>query len=1048
MQQLVTAIGLSTAVISLQAVAQVEEITVTARKTAENLQEIPLAITAFDSETLNRRGINDIDALAQNTAGLVFDYGITNQDTRVVIRGLSPTRGRQNIAFLQDNIDISSEAINTAGGSLLVNPRYLDFERIEVVKGPQSALYGRAAFNGAINYVTKDPGDTFEFEATGDASTAAGSGNDSYTTTVAAGGPLTDTFGLRASGTWWDEDGYYNNPFTADDNLGGGDGYGVSLKGVWQPTESFKLKARVGYSDDEYEQRPAAFLDYNTLTFFPNEALTPQWVTVQKIDPNGSDDDFRNLRYDVCGPLYVEGQANNGVINPETAASDCANNPDATQVSPNDPPYVKSPLFTAPVASFTGKVPDTDELDIRLSPDPDTIDPNGIRQPKDYPGTQIDVLRASIEAQWDLQAGSITSWTGYTDSDQDVNIDFDKFAANPDDVYAALFQSPTGPGPDGVLGTNDDIACSLSGGDCAWATQQIDFTTDTDQISQELRWASSVGDLFNYTVGGLYWKEETTQIEHSATARASDGNFIFGPRESLSGTFPNCYSAAAGPLPGTGIQAFMPDWSFLLAPNFANFPVEGLGGPEDVSVPAGNNFLCPASSSDVLQYLDERANILSRRYEANTDHWSVYGSIDFDLTETVRFAFEGRYTNEREEQIQPILDESDPDFAVRQSPSSIQPNCGQSPDSPMPDGDICGPTIPSDVGVDGIWRSPLTKGLKVSTRSDFFAPRATFEWRPIDKQMYYVSYAEGKKPGGFSRLTAGSGGFEPDEALFKEEKLQVYEIGAKTTLFNDRLLLNVAGYYQDFTDKQVPTTLINSRTGLSTAAVENAGEAEIWGLEVESTWAPTDRITFGLAYTYLDSEYKDFIITSNSSNDLTRASNEPYFSDDPNVGTGIYNVGNSCANISARSAIDPNGAPEPNLRCEINLSGNELEDVPEHSLNLNAQYIAPLFSSGFEWYIQGDYVYQDERYLEQWNDNQLDDYWLVNARAGIVNESWEAIFYVDNVFDDETVRTAQTGPGISTGNFINGPPIVRNQVIAYPAPPRVFGLRIKYTFGR
>jgi outer membrane receptor protein involved in Fe transport len=257
----------------------------------------------------------------------------------------------------------------------------------------------------------------------------------------------------------------------------------------------------------------------------------------------------------------------------------------------------------------------------------------------------------------------------------------------------------------------------------------------------------------------------------------------------------------------------------------------------------------------------------------------------------------------------------------------------------------------------------------------------------------------------------------------------------------------MAGYYQDFTDKQVPTTLINFTTGLSTAAVENAGEAEIWGFELEADWAATDRLTLGMAYNYLDSEYKDFAITSNSSNDLTRASSEVYISDDPVVGLGDYRIGNSCENPSARSAVDAFGGPTPDLRCEIDLSGNELEDVPKHSLNLNAGYIAPLTNTDFEWYLQGDYVFQDERYLEQWNDNQLESYSLVNARAGLLNDSWEAILYVDNVFDDDTVRSAQTGPGISTGNFINGPTRVRNQVIAYPAAPRVFGFRMKYTFG-
>jgi outer membrane receptor protein involved in Fe transport len=1047
--------------------AQIEEIVVTARKKAENIQDIPLAITAFDAETIQRKGINNIADLAKNTAGLVFDSGITSQDTRVVIRGLSPTRGRQNIAFLQDNIDISSEAISTAGGSLLVNPRYLDFERIEVLKGPQSALYGRAAFNGAINYVTKDPGDEFEFDILADANNASGSDNNEYSITAAGGGPVTDTFGLRASGSYWNEDGYYNNPFTSPDNLGGGDGFGLSLKGVWQPADEISVKLRVAYSDDHYEQRPAAFLEYNQLSFLPTEAITRMWVTEEFTgDPDNPDQvaDFNFYRYDVCGPS----QLNDGTPgdNPITAATDCAQNSDTTRIADG---RVKSPLFTAPVAAFRGKIPDTDELNIRLSPDPRSIDPNGINKPDDYPGTDMDVFRGSLEFDWQVLNGTVTSWTGYTTANQDVRIDFDKYAANPDDLHAALIQSDTGPGADGVLGTDDDIFCSLSGGDCAWGTQQIDFSTDTDQFSEEIRYSSDLDGAINYTVGGMFWYEDTKQEEFSTTARASDGIFPFvGSDEfipAMGSTRPNCYSAEAGPAAGVAMQAFMPDWEDYLRPAGPPGPplseeqftgILGLRGPEGVSIPIGFNMLCPPSGSDILQYLDDRAIIQSRDKEAETKHYSFYAMTDFELSEAWTLSLEGRYTNEREEQTQPILDPADPEFNVRQSPSSIQPNCGTSPDSPMPpqdgevDGNVCGPSIPADTPETGPWRTPDTLGTTVATRTSFFTPRAALEWRPADNQMYYLSYAVGKKPGGFSRLTGGSGGFEPREAEYDEETLDVYELGAKTTLFNNRLMLNSAFYYQDFDDKQVPTTQINFQTGLSTAAVENAGSAEIWGFELEAQWAPTDRLNFGLAYNYLDAEYVDFKIKSSSLNDLTRNSSEIYRSSDPIVGNGDYRVGNSCplGAISARAAIDgQSGAVVPDMLCEIDLSGNTLEDVPKHSLNLNAMYTAPLLDTGAEWYIEGEYVFQDERFLEQSNDSWVDSYYIVDARIGLMTDSWTATFYVENVFEDETVRSAQTGPGISTGLFINGPPRVRNQVIAYPAPPRVFGLRLQYKFG-
>ena len=130
--------------------AQLEEITVTARKRAESLQEVPVSVTAFTAEAIQSKGIRNVADVVKYTTGLSFDKGFAPQDTRPNIRGLPTTRGRPPVGVLLDGIDISSESIATAGGSSLMNLKLVDVERIEVVKGPQSALYGRVAFGGAM----------------------------------------------------------------------------------------------------------------------------------------------------------------------------------------------------------------------------------------------------------------------------------------------------------------------------------------------------------------------------------------------------------------------------------------------------------------------------------------------------------------------------------------------------------------------------------------------------------------------------------------------------------------------------------------------------------------------------------------------------------------------------------------------------------------------------------------------------------------------------------------------------------------------------------
>ena len=132
----------------------IEEITVTARNRAENLQEVPLAISVFTSEQLDKATIKNINDLANYTSNMTFNSSENGRLNIPVIRGMGmiDTRGFDN------NVSIFLDGVFVSGRSSQ-NVSMLDLERVEVVKGPQSALYGRNSFSGAINYVTKKPND-------------------------------------------------------------------------------------------------------------------------------------------------------------------------------------------------------------------------------------------------------------------------------------------------------------------------------------------------------------------------------------------------------------------------------------------------------------------------------------------------------------------------------------------------------------------------------------------------------------------------------------------------------------------------------------------------------------------------------------------------------------------------------------------------------------------------------------------------------------------------------------------------------------------------
>jgi outer membrane receptor protein involved in Fe transport len=235
--------------------AQLEEITVTARKRTESLQEVPLTITAFTADTIERTGIRSVQDVAKFTPGLSWDKGFAPQDTRPNIRGLPTTRGRPPIGILLDGIDMSSESIATAGGSSLMNMKLVDVERIEVVKGPQSALYGRVAFGGAINYISKKPnleqteGNVFLDVAT----------DSLYEVRGAVNVPLSEgKMALRVNGVYNDFDGFYKNEVSGE-KLGGWKTQGIAAALRFAPTEGVDFVLRTSYSDDQMEPRPSYY---------------------------------------------------------------------------------------------------------------------------------------------------------------------------------------------------------------------------------------------------------------------------------------------------------------------------------------------------------------------------------------------------------------------------------------------------------------------------------------------------------------------------------------------------------------------------------------------------------------------------------------------------------------------------------------------------------------------------------------------------------------------------------------------------------------------
>src|SRR5262245_36724267 len=136
-----------------------EEIVVTAQKREQNVQDVPIAISAFSAETLRDKAVGDIGALTRFAPNVNLDTGSPfSGDTSVLsasIRGI----GQDDFAFnLDPGVGVYLDGVYLAR-TIGANQSLLDVDRIEILKGPQGTLFGRNTIGGAISIVTHTPGD-------------------------------------------------------------------------------------------------------------------------------------------------------------------------------------------------------------------------------------------------------------------------------------------------------------------------------------------------------------------------------------------------------------------------------------------------------------------------------------------------------------------------------------------------------------------------------------------------------------------------------------------------------------------------------------------------------------------------------------------------------------------------------------------------------------------------------------------------------------------------------------------------------------------------
>jgi iron complex outermembrane receptor protein len=484
-------------------------------------------------------------------------------------------------------------------------------------------------------------------------------------------------------------------------------------------------------------------------------------------------------------------------------------------------------------------------------------------------------------------------------------------------------------------------------------TQIVERTNEANQssISQELRLAGEFGDASNWVVGGYYFAQDIDS--HTRTVAGTDLQ-----------TYADLGQAALGQPTLTDITNGVTGISQVLGSFGIPFPVGA------AAFPAGG-------------FADD---VVSQEHQS----FAVFGQVDWAMTDALTLTLGARYSDESKD-MTAVYTQTNPGTAV-------------------PDIDAIGAIF---AGLPGTIFGDLTPLLAVAEPNEGwaawtlapFSPRpdidetldddqvtgtAKLSWFANDSTMFYGSYSTGFKAGGTNTDRI----FVFFDTIFQAETSKSAEIGFKGDL-GDRFRLSVAIYQTDFEDFQA-----NSFTGAG-FNLQNAGEMEIKGIEVEWLWQPLDNTTISGFYARNEGEFVSF-----------------------EQGT--------CWVSSPFHTLVPDANPNPNGTCS--RSGEDIPYNPKVRMNLGATQIIPIGNN--ELFFRIEYAYQSYYLSDGDNDpiTEQNSFGLINLRLGMNIDSWNSTvtLWGRNVTDERYYTGSYDPPLLDPG-----------RTNSYPSEPATYGITFR-----
>jgi iron complex outermembrane receptor protein len=1012
----------------------IEEVVVTAQRTEESVQDVPIAVTAFSGEMMEDKQIispSDLQLASPNVSFTATNFGGSSFSIRGIGRLVIAGSGENGVSIHQNQIAVPTN---------LPAAEFYDLERVEVLRGPQGTLFGRNATGGAVNMVTRMP----EFDAVKGFFDVEYGDYAHQRVKGAINIPLADNFAVRVAGMMLKRDGYIEN--TAFGQVGDCvipgttmvDAYGASPDNPALPNQANILSGNVNAAvlnpctidniDDDLDGR-----DITTFRATASWDITESanlWVQYSNFS---EDDDKIRIINQIC----VQNALPTVGCEPDSFGFGNPHNGSTTGGlfgGLNEAVLLGTP---APFNGFPFQATNYRQQHTDFEPlykyDEDLITAGFTY---DFESFRFGILYGHIE----------TDYVSRQDYLMDVGNVLFATATNPSGLWPTSDTAGYYAGADHLSATcnyNDGTAGIFGG--CVHDSDQtrvqaFDQASSTSKYSTvEVKVESALDGPLNFIVGTVY-SEYEGYGDYYVNANTLDLVGLYGvPKLGFPPLYPTMFDSTSNPSGGAGnkgeSQAYFGELYYDI--NERVKLTVGVRYNDDHKEVSDTGILYNAVNMHALGlgFLPEWLRSFNIIFGAPASDLDKYYSSDDAIAAAEASA---AFSAER--------------IAVAAAV----------------------PLVPGFGEQRVLTGSPSEVDFKETTG------RIGLDWQINDNSMAYLFYTRGYKPGGFNPPQNATLATETVKYIFDPEIIDAVEVGMKNVLMDGTLVVNAAAFTYKYGGLQ--TTRIRNNNSIN----DNI-DANIYGLEVESFWKPESvpGLSIDASYSHLVAE----VDGSTSLDPVNRtAGNDDYITlknIDPGSATGVNYIARASditddivqaayATCSANSDLSPNaGTTCPDVLpgtvytgiggashiptyfsrnflaaagVEVSdglntpLDGNTLPGAPEHMIHIGVAYTWPLTNLASALTARWDYSWRSEQYAREFNTigDQIDAWDQHNL--SLIYESddghWQGRLWVRNVLDDDNI-TGKYLTSDTSGFFRN----------YFLTEPRIWGASLRYAFG-